>query len=456
MGSRRTHIVSIIRSGLLSALLVFAGLATGCDASGSGSKPGEDDPALDEHLTAAVTLDGQRRLANFVLPESDDFSAIPHDETNPLTAAKVELGKLLFHEPALSRNTARTEFQGTFSCATCHHAGAGFQAGRRQAIGDGGVGWGRNGEGRRQNPSYFASEIDAAPLKSPSVLNTTYQRVMLWSGAAGSGGPNRGTESNWTSHQGASANHLGYDGLESQAISALSTHRLNDVSASIVATDPEYRALWDAAFPGHPVSDELAGLAIAAYERTVLANRAPFQQWLKGDRSAMTPSEKRGAIVFFGKGTCSNCHAGPALSQTAFYSLGMPDMRGPDVLNPQSENRGRGEFVVGPDTDFRFKVPQLYNLVESPFYGHGGTFESIREVVQYYDDGRPARTLPEGTVTAQFHPLNLTEDEVDDLVAFLTTALRDPDLDRYVPPAVPSGGCIPANDAAARLDLGCD
>lgn len=440
----------------LFALSGLLGLLIGCDGSTAGVSSPEEDPLLDERLTAVITLDGQRRLANFVLPESDDFTSIPQDDANPISAAKVELGRLLFHEPALSQGALRAEFRGTYSCATCHHAGAGFQAGRRQAIGDGGIGWGQHGEGRRPASSYALSDVGVQPVKSPSVMNTAYQRVMLWSGAAGSGGPNRGTEPAWTSHEGASANHLGYDGLESQAISALATHGLNGVAESIVATHPQYTELWDAAFPGKPVADEQAGLAIAAYERTILANRAPYQQWLKGDRSAMNPDEKRGAIVFFEKGECSNCHAGPALSQTAFYSLGMPDMRGPDVIGPPPDGRGRGEFVAGSDTDFRFKVPQLYNLVDSPFYGHGGTFESIREVVQYYDDGLPARMLPEGTVTRQFHPLDLTDDEIDDLVAFLTTALRDPDLDRYVPAAVPSGGCIPANDPEARRDLGCD
>jgi cytochrome c peroxidase len=231
---------------------------------------------------------------------------------------------------------------------------------------------------------------------------------------------------------------------------------MSNVAGSIVSSNPAYTSLWESAFPGEDVSDELAGLAIAAYERTILANRAPFQRWLKGEHGAMTAPEKRGALVFFGKGACANCHAGPALSQTKFYALGMPDMRGAGVIRPPGESLGRGDFVPGPETDFHFKVPQLYNLADSPFHGHGGTFESVREVVDYYADGRPARMLPDGTVTGQFHPLDLTAAEIDDLVAFLTNALRDPDLERYVPASVPSGGCIPANDPAARRDLGCD
>ena len=95
-------------------------------------------------------------------------------------------------------------------------------------------------------------------------------------------------------------------------------------------------------------------------------------------------------------------------------------------------------------------------MIDSPFLGHGGTFKSIREVVDYYHRGIPEQNLPPGTVTDQFKPLVLTPDDLSDLTVFLTTALRDPDLGRYVPSSVPSGGCIPANDAQARIDLGCN
>lgn len=88
--------------------------------------------------------------------------------------------------------------------------------------------------------------------------------------------------------------------------------------------------------------------------------------------------------------------------------------------------------------------------------GHGSSFRSMREVVDYYAAGVPAVHLPPGRVTNQFHPLTLTRGQIDDLAAFLEGALRDPDLGRYQPPSVPSGGCIPANDPAARTDLGCN
>lgn len=105
--------------------------------------------------------------------------------------------------------------------------------------------------------------------------------------------------------------------------------------------------------------------------------------------------------------------------------------------------------------EFTFKVPQLYNLSDAGFLGHGGTFRSMRQMVDYYVAGVPDVSLPAGRVTDQFHPLELTRNQIDDLIDFLEDGLHDPDLMRYQPASVPSGGCIPANDPQARVDLGC-
>lgn len=134
----------------------------------------------------------------------------------------------------------------------------------------------------------------------------------------------------------------------------------------------------------------------------------------------------------------------------AFYALGMPDMPG------APPDGGRGGFTGVEAERSTFKVPQLYNLTDASFMGHGSTFRSVREIVDYYVEAVPAETLPPGRVTDQFRPLQLSDQQVDDLIIFLESALRDPDLGRYQPESVPSGGCIPANDPQARRDLGCD
>jgi cytochrome c peroxidase len=118
--------------------------------------------------------------------------------------------------------------------------------------------------------------------------------------------------------------------------------------------------------------------------------------------------------------------------------------------------KGRGGFTLDPADDFTFKTPQLYNLTDSPFYGHGSSFATLREVVEYKNDAVAQNAIvPPGQLADGFHPLGLTPEEVTDLVAFLENALYDPKLERYVPNRLPSGNCFPVNDPQAQADLGC-
>lgn len=438
------------------AFVVLVGVAlTGCDSGGTDPGNLVDEAALDDSLTSVLTRHGDRRLENFMLPVDGEWTALPQDPNNPITAEKVALGEFLFHDPALSTAPRHPSSAGTFSCSTCHHAEAGFQAGRIQALGDGGMGWGVNGELRHADPAYPTEDVDAQGVRSPSVLNVAYQQAMMWDGRMGSKGPNAATSARWIPGTLEGVNLLGYEGVESQAIAALTDHRSDSLEVWPISSNPTYSSMWNAAYPGEDLSTELTGLAIAAYERTLVASKAPFQRWLRGDHSAMTVEEKLGALVFFAKAGCDQCHSGPALNSMAFYALGMPDMPVGEMVHSLPPSRGRGGFN-GVDEDlFKYKVPQLYNLADSPFYGHGGAFPTVRSVVEYYNDGIPAITLPAGRLEPRFSPLELTEDEVNHLTAFLEHALRDPDLQRYVPDSVPSGGCFPANDEAARADLGC-
>ena len=438
---------------MLAVVLTAVLLAAGCD--GGGPDVFVDEAALDDSLRVMLTRNGQRTLDNFRLPDDGDWTSIPQDPKNPLTSGKVALGRVLFHDPNLSTSARHPEYRGTFSCATCHHAKAGFQAGRVQSIGEGGSGWGARGEGRRPAASIPPEDVDVQPVRSPSVLHVAYQQAMMWDGRMGSKGPNAATSARWIPGTLEGVNLLGYEGTESQAISAFTDHRSDDLSLWPVASHPAYLALWNAAWPGEPLSIERAGLAVAAYERTLIANRAPFQEWLRGETGAMTIKEKQGALIFFGKGACEECHSGPALNSMAFYALGMPDMPGSESVRPLASPQGRGGFNGADQDRFKYKVPQLYNLADSPFYGHGGSFRTIREVVEYYNDGVAAVALPAGRLEPRFKPLEFTEAEVAALTAFLEHALRDPDLMRYQPTSLPAGGCIPANDAQARRDLGC-
>lgn len=423
----------------------------------------EHSEILDNELLVAIEDAANGQGAEFfVLPESDDFANIPQDPKNPITAEKVALGKLLFHESALATNPIRPTSVGTYSCASCHFASGGFQACLTQGISEGGMGFGINGEARIMDPLYSEDQLDVQPIRTPSAMNMAYQPNILWNGQFGATHLNVGTETQWEYGTPKATNALGYEGTETQAIAGLTVHRmdLNPNWADLY----NYRELFEAAFPGIPedklFTKEYAGLAIAAYERTLLSNQAPFQDWLKGKRNVMSDKEKRGAIVFFTDGNCASCHTGPALNTMSFYGLGMLDLYHQGAFKSSKssgENLGRGGFTKKAEDMYKFKVPQLYNLKDSPHYGHGASMKTIREVVQYKNQAIPENPNVLATaLAAEFKPLNLTDKQVDDLVAFLTFGLRDPYLKRYEPTSVHSGHCIPVNDPASKADLGCE
>lgn len=410
-------------------------------------------------VTPGTTLDG------LILPASNDFDKIPQDPRNPLNTEKVLLGKLLMHETATGGNPKVKSNLFTYSCASCHAVAASFGAGIVQGIGEGGMGFGVHGEGRVPMPNSMMprDSIDVQPVKSISLLNGAYTEVALWNGSLGAKGinapfvlPNAET---------IPSNLHGFSGLETQGIAGQETHRLKIDEDFVNAFG--YKSLFDAAFPEIPESerytDITASLALAAYERTLLTNQAPWQQWLKGDKSAMTDKEKRGALVFFSTGKCYQCHKGPALREDNFYAWAFGNFTESETIlaqNLRSFNLpaflGRGGFTGNVNDYFKFKVPTLYNLKENAFYGHGGSFRSIREVVEYKASGlKQNKEVPNINLAPQFGSIALSEEEIDDLTAFLSEALYDNNLERYVPEAVYSGNCFPNNDEMSQIDLGC-
>ncbi len=417
--------------------------------------------ALENALREAGDASG---LDFFKMPESDDFNAIPQDPKNPITADKVELGKMLFHEAGLGVNPKFSLGKNTYSCASCHFASAGFQAGRQQGMGEGGIGFGMNGEARTMGALYNAQNIDVQPIRSPSAMNAAYQELMLWNGQFGGTAMNAGTEWNWTEGTPKAKNNLGFQGIETQAIAGLEVHRMA-VDEALV-TELGYKEMFDNTFADLPVGERYttlnAGLAIAAYERTLLSNKAPFQKWLKGEKDAMSSAELEGAVLFFTKAACVDCHTGPALNKMSFEAIGMKDLFQCDqsIINASStniENKGRGGFNGNADDDYKFKVPQLYNLKSSPFYGHGASFRSIKDVIAYKNKAEAEnQNVSVQQLSEHFKPLDLSNDEIDKLTLFVSKSLFDPSLGRYQPESVESGLCIPVSDVLSSYQLGCE
>jgi len=345
-------------------------------------------------------------------------------------------------------------------------------------MGEGGERFGMAGEGRVFAAGFDAESSDASlrpdvqPLTSPAVVNVAYQDVMLWNGQFGNavdGIVNADLDDSIlaTSGNPKAQNSLQLSGVETQAVAGKGVHRLKTSDDSILQTNSEYVALFEAAFPDgsedHTVD---AAKAIAAFERTILANEAPFQEWLKGDDSAMNSDEIAGVTLFFGKAGCGSCHTGPGLSSKAgasedemCFAIGFADF---DPNHPQitgsvdaASSKGRGGFTREEADNYKFKVPQLYNLTETSIFGHGASFTSVREVVAYKNAAVSQKSLPASTFDPRFVSLGLTDEEIDQITTFLETGLYDHNLERYVPTSLPSGNCFPVNDSIAKADLGC-
>lgn len=334
--------------------------------------------------------------------------------------------------------------------------------GRSQGIADGGAGFGLNGEGRFKLQDYEEEDLDAQGARPLSLLNVAFVTNTTWSGKFGAHDANVGTENLWGEGDPLTeVNHLGMTGIESQNVEGLDLHRM-EVNEYVLDT-LGYRSYFDAAFADYPEEERYSKLttsfAISAYIRTLLPTQSPFQRWVRGDLTAMTDLEKLGATVFYGKAGCFRCHKGAALSSNEFHALGVNDLwqSGGLKTDPYDKrNFGRGGFTEKEEDMYKFKVPQIYNMGDSPFYFHGSSKRSLRELVDYFNLAIPENEqVPEEQISPFFHPLNLSEGEIKALVTFLENGLRDPDLNRYVPEQVLSGNCFPNNDPLSQQDLNC-
>ena len=254
-------------------------------------------------------------------------------------------------------------------------------------------------------------------------------------------------------------NHTGYAGLEAQNIEGFDLHRL-DINDRVLY-DFGYVNLFDQAFPDIPKEErytpETASFAMSAFLRSILTNRAPFQEYLKGNEDALTESQKRGAQLFFSKANCIACHNSPSFSNMQFFAIGTSDMYEFGGLNTSEDdprNWGRGMFTGKEEDKYKFKVPQLYNLKDYASYFHGSSKYSIADVIDF-----KAKAVSENPHVPNekiaLSPFILSKQQRLDLIDFLTNALYDEDITRYQPEAVLSGYCFPNNDPMSQDDMGC-
>ncbi len=286
-----------------------------------------------------------------------DGAYIPED--NPLSAAKVELGKLLYFDPRLSRDN-------TVSCASCHNPYHGFADPAPTSKGVGGALGTRN---------------------SPTVINRLFSKEQFWDGRAAD--------------------------LEEQAKGPVT----NPVEMSMPDHDAAvrtinhvrgYRPYFIQAFGDKDVTIDRVADAIASYERTVLAGDSPYDRYLAGQADALSASAVRGMGLFLGKGRCITCHVGQNFADEKYHNLGV----GMDEPEPDL-----GRFVVtGVEADKgAFKTPTLRNVAETAPYMHDGSERTLRDVMVLYNAGGTKNPW----LSPLMQPLGLSEQEIDDLVAFM-------------------------------------
>jgi cytochrome c peroxidase len=418
-----------------------------------------DIEQIDEELLTLIESRSRNgELEYYIMPESDEYNKLPNqDPANRITKSKVALGQMLFFDPALAQNPNKQICYETYSCSSCHIPSSGFLPGRVQGIADGGVGFGNSGSERQIAHGYAEEEIDAQGNRPMTVMNVTYMTNTLWSGTFGATDKNKGTEDSWEGL--AEVNHTGYMGLEAQNIEGFDLHRL-EVNQRVL-DDHGYRELFDLAFSNIPKSirytRENASFALGAFLRTILTNQAPFQDYLKGNEKALTDNQKEGAKLFFGEAGCVNCHNSPSFSNMEFFALGTADMYNFGGQNTDADDPrylGRGMFTGREEDAYKFKVPQLYNLKDYATYFHGSSKTSIEDVIEFK---LRAQSENPNVIDDEIalRPVSLTEKEKEQLIDFLTNALYDPDVERYMPHSVPSGYCFPNNDVYSKLDMGC-
>ncbi len=314
-------------------------------------------------------------LSGWKLPE------VPIPKDNPQSAAKVALGKQLVFDTRLSKNDA-------ISCSGCHVPTFGGTSPTVRAFGQG-------GELGRWAPSWD---------------NAGYYTSLFWDGRAAS----------LEEQTGALPGHMG-------PISAPGEMGgdINAVAAKLNAV-PGYRTEFNAVF-GSDASPQTIAQAIAAYERTLVANNSPFQRYVRGDKRALSAAALRGFEVFRNKGLCTTCHTQPLLTDNRFHDISVPQ------VGPLSTDVGRQAVSRDPQDVGKFKTPSLYNAASFAFFMHDGAFSTLTQVVQHYNQGGNPRNAHQDPLIM---PLKLSDAEQTDLLAFLTS-LTDENLNRTQRPALP-------------------
>ena len=435
-------------------------------ATGEPQAGARKDTALDEALTDVLT----RHAFTGRIAETLETRL-----GRRLDRRLADLGRMLWFDTITGLNDDNT-------CAGCHSPLRGFGDTQSIAIGidnNGIVGPGRTGP-RNQR-------------RSPMVLNAAFYPALMWNSrfAALSNDPfdNR-LGFHFPAPEGLSLSHVphllvaqafipptervevagfGFPG-DNDAIRHEVLRRLNEIEA--------YQRLFSQSFPevreGRPITFEMFGRAIAEFEFTLVFADAPIDRFARGDHAGMTASQKRGALLFFGRAGCVQCHAVSGRSNEMFsdfqtHILGVPQiapMRANVVFDGPATNEDFGaEQVTGNPADrYKFRTSPLRNVALQPTFGHNGAFVSLDAAIRHHLDVRasletystdgldddlrgavgPMQPLLDRLDSRIATPTVLSDEEFEDLLTFVRDGLLDSGatparLRHQIPPHVPSG-----------------
>ena len=322
---------------------------------------------------------------------------VPQPADNPVTIAKIELGRKLFFDRRLSIND-------TFSCAMCHIPEQGFTSNEMAAA------VGVEGRSVRRN--------------APTLYNVAYIRQLF--------------------HDGREEN------LEQQVWGPfLARNEMANPSIGYllekIRSFPDYDGLFEKAFEGRTVGMETLGMALASYQRALVSANSPFDRWYYGkDPSALDAPARRGFKLFVGKAGCAGCHTigqdhalftDNGLHNTGLGYLNAVGTRSeprrvtlapgvfidvdPEIIATVGEKRaadvGRYEVTEDPADRWKYRTPTLRNVALTAPYMHNGEFSTLDEVVTFYNEGG----VPNELQSPLIRPLNLDTREQSDLVEFM-------------------------------------
>jgi cytochrome c peroxidase len=318
--------------------------------------------------------------------------AVPAD--NPMSAAKVELGRHLFYDRRMSLN-------GRQSCASCHRQELAFTDGKERAEGTTG---------------------ELHPRSSMSLVNVAYVPLLTWAN------PELKTleDQALIPMFGENPIELGLKGREAAYL-------------EMVRADDTYRALFAKAYPDQPAPYTIANVvrAIAAFERTIISMNSAYDRYHLGhESSAMTESARRGELLFFSKerAGCFQCHEtwtfggeprteGGQEPHVWFRNTGLYDSRDAKAYPPGST--GIHEFTGARGDVGRFRSPSLRNIAVTAPYMHDGSIRTLEEAIDHYAAGGRVSASP--GKSSFIRGFQLTGQEKRDLVEFLKS-LTDPGL----------------------------